>query len=79
MIVSIIYQISEAVYSGELTGVVEEGTDNKSICGESYIQRLPYFVLVKRTHDKQNEQIEELKEQLDIVKKRLVIITADRI
>ncbi|PVD30283.1 hypothetical protein C0Q70_09547 [Pomacea canaliculata] len=61
----------KAVYSGELTGVVEEGTDNKSVCGESYIQRLPYFVLVKRTHDKQNEQIEELKEQLDIVKKRL--------
>lgn len=38
--------------------------------GGGFIQRLPYFILVKRVYDERHEQTEELKEQLDIVKKR---------
>jgi hypothetical protein len=38
--------------------------------GGSYIQRLPYFILVKRVYDERHGLTEELKEQLDIVKKR---------
>ena len=58
---------SEAVYSDELTGVTD--TSGK-VEGGGYIQRLPYFILVRRVYDERHELTEELKEQLDIVKKR---------
>ncbi|XP_076436241.1 uncharacterized protein LOC143275834 [Babylonia areolata] len=58
----------KAIYSDELTGVTD--TSDKS-SGGGYIQRLPYFILVKRVYDERHELTEELKEQLDIVKQRL--------
>ncbi|KAK7494886.1 hypothetical protein BaRGS_00013765 [Batillaria attramentaria] len=59
----------KAVYSDELTGVSESGENGGE--GTSYIQRLPFFVLVKRVYDDRHDLTEELKEQLDIVKERL--------
>lgn len=59
----------KAVYSDELTGVSENSEKGKE--GTSYIQRLPFFVLVRRVYDDRSELTEELKDQLEIVKKRL--------
>lgn len=59
----------KAVYSDELTGVSENNEKGGEPSG--YIQRLPYFVLVKSVYDERHDLTEELKEQLDIVKKRL--------
>ncbi|GFS07518.1 hypothetical protein ElyMa_002991200 [Elysia marginata] len=57
----------EAVYSDELTG-----TCASPGVGESeYIQRLPYFSLVKQVYHERNEHMEKLDEQLDTVKERL--------
>lgn len=57
----------EAVYSDELTG-----TASASKTGDhSYIQRLPYFYLVQQVYTERHEFSEELKDQLEIVKKRL--------
>ena len=58
---------AEAIYSDELTGVTDSSGESE---GGGLIQRLPYFILVKRVYDERHEQMEELKEQLDIVKKR---------
>ncbi|XP_041369445.1 uncharacterized protein LOC121383457 [Gigantopelta aegis] len=55
-----------AVYSDELTS-----SENKDEKEEEYIQRIPYFVLVKRVYSERHETGEELKEQLDVVKERL--------
>ena len=57
---------AEAIYSDELTGV----TDSSNKGNGGFIQRLPYFILVKRVYDERHELTEELKEQLDIVKNR---------
>ena len=56
----------EAVYSDELTGTVA----SPGLGEGAYIQRLPYFYLVKQVYNERHEFTEELKEQLEIVKKR---------
>ncbi|KAL8603228.1 hypothetical protein ACOMHN_046234 [Nucella lapillus] len=58
----------KAVYSDELTGVTDTSEKGE---GGGFIQRLPYFILVKRVYEERHELTEELKEQLDIVKQRL--------
>lgn len=58
----------KAVYSDELTGMADTSGETD---GGGYIQRLPYFVLVKRVYNERHELTEELTEQLEIVKKRL--------
>ncbi|XP_012934651.1 uncharacterized protein LOC101853915 [Aplysia californica] len=57
----------EAVYSDELTGSAE----SQGVGDSGYIQRLPYFSLVRQVYNERHEFTEELKEQLEIVKKRL--------
>ena len=54
-----------AVYSDELTS-----SENKDDSEPTYIQRIPYFVLVKRVYSERHDIGEELKEQLDVVKER---------
>lgn len=56
----------EAVYSDELTGTAEShGCEN-----HEYIQRLPYFSLVKQVYKERHKVADELREQLDTVMKR---------
>ncbi|KAI8789062.1 hypothetical protein BgiMline_000923 [Biomphalaria glabrata] len=52
-----------AVYSDELTGTTDSSKE--------YVQRKPFFLLVKQDQDQKIELIEELKEQLEKVKKSL--------
>ncbi|RUS88807.1 hypothetical protein EGW08_003437 [Elysia chlorotica] len=57
----------EAVYSDELTGTCA----SPGIGDSEFIQRLPYFSLVKQVYHERNEHMEKLDEQLDTVKERL--------
>ena len=54
------------MYSDELTGTNE----NQGGGDVSFIQRLPYFYLVRQVYNERHELTEELKEHLEIVKKR---------
>ncbi|CAG5134963.1 unnamed protein product, partial [Candidula unifasciata] len=58
----------EAVYSDYLTGTSEKRADGDT----EYIQRLPYFSLVQQLFRQKHDYNEELKEQLDSVKERLL-------
>ncbi|XP_059165212.1 uncharacterized protein LOC131947844 isoform X2 [Physella acuta] len=53
----------EAVYSDELTGAVDKP--------DQFIQKLPYFTLVKQVYNQRHEQTDKLTEQVEILKKRL--------
>ena len=57
----------DAVYSDQLTG--SQGPEPR------YIQRVPYFVLVKQAHRQRNDCDELLAEQLEVVKERSDIFT----
>ncbi|BFZ01755.1 hypothetical protein BsWGS_04794 [Bradybaena similaris] len=57
-----------AVYSDELTVTAEKHADGDS----GYIQRLPYFSLVKQFCQQRHNYNEELEEQLDNVNKKLL-------
>lgn len=61
--ITFLTNISEAVYSKELT----TGPDG-------VIVNQPYFTLVQRSTTKETDKIELLNEQLDTVKRRFVIL-----
>ena len=65
----VFFHYTEAVYSDQYTG-----TDKKGSGSHKYIQRLPYYVLVKRIFGERDETNKELSEQLEIVKRRCVLI-----
>ena len=50
----------ESVFSDQLTG---SGND-----GGHFIQKLPYFTIVQRIHTERDENADELKEKLEVVK-----------
>ena len=57
-------EIFEAIYSDQYTaGKADDPT--------RYIQKIPYFILVKRVYDERDERNDNLEEQLNMVKKRL--------
>ena len=56
--------LTEAVYSDQLTGT-EKGSSK-----EKYIERLPYYILVKRIFGERDATNLELSQQLDTVKRR---------
>ncbi len=61
------FYITEAVYSDQYTSSVPDETSRENEAG--FIQRLPYFTLVRRVYHERDEKAGKLTEQLDIVKK----------
>lgn len=59
-----LFYISEAVYSDQYTGSDEDRKKKR------YIQRLPFFTLVKRVYDERDEKNEHLNAQLEHVKEK---------
>ena len=58
--------IPEAVYSDQYTGSDQDKSKRR------YIQRLPFFTLVKRVYDERDETNEKLNQQLEQVKEKWV-------
>ena len=59
---------TEAVYSDQYTGSDKLKAKNR------YIQRVPYYTLVKRIFGERDDNNVQLSEQLDVVKKRCASI-----
>ncbi len=57
------------MYSDQYTGSQLEGAASEAA---RFIQRIPFFTLVKRVYDERDETAEELRDQLDAVKKRYI-------
>ncbi|XP_077869696.1 uncharacterized protein LOC100375393 [Saccoglossus kowalevskii] len=73
-------EVFEAIYSQQYTSTTHQTTNykvatNKQMDKQSedhvFIQRIPYFTLIQRVFDQRNEEADELREQLDLVKKKL--------
>ena len=60
--------MTDAVYSDQYTGT----RSDKASSPRGYIQKLPYFKLMRKVDDERDEKAEQLQEQLDVVKKRWV-------
>ncbi|XP_078671133.1 uncharacterized protein LOC144911182 [Branchiostoma floridae x Branchiostoma belcheri] len=63
-------ELYDAVYSPTLTSTAaKESVSNTD--ATTFIQKVPYFTLVKRVYDERNMKAEELQDKLDAAKERL--------